>query len=416
MTSISEDSAEVQPRHDTFAALRFRDFRLLFIGRTVWQLGEQMLNAAIGWEIYERTGSAFAIGLVGLVQVLPVIVLALPAGHIADRVNRKHLTIAMQVLLALCALGLMWISFTQGSLVLFYFILLLTGVGAAFHGPASATLVPATVEPAHYASAATWSSSSWQIASMLGPALAGGLIALFAGAGYVYLLNALGCITFIVVLLLIRERPLARISTPMTRESLTAGVRFIFRTRDVLAAMTLDMFAVLLGSATALLPVYAKDILQVGPEGFGWLRAAPSAGAMMMAIFIASRPPFRNAGQLLLLAVAGFGVATIIFGLSTSFFLSLAMLWLLGALDNVSVVIRQTLLLLRVPDEMRGRISAISSVFIGSSNEIGSFESGLVASIFGPVAAVVSGGVGTLAVVAVIAAKFPSLRKLRELK
>lgn len=416
MTSTQEETTEVQPKHDAFAALRFRDFRLLFIGRTFWQLGEQMLNAAIGWEIYERTGSAFAIGLMGLVQVAPVILLALPAGHTADRVNRKHMVIAMQLLLALCGLGLAWISFTQGSLVLFYFILLLTGIGAAFHGPASSTLVPATVEPAHYGSAATWSSSLGQIASMLGPALGGWLIALFAGAGYVYLLNALGCFTYIILLLRIRERPLARISTPMTRESLTAGIKFIFNTRDVLAAMTLDMFAVLLGSATALLPVYAKDILQVGPEGFGWLRAAPSIGAMMMALFIASRPPFRNAGRALLLAVAGFGIATIIFGLSTSFFLSLAMLWLLGAMDNISVVVRHTLLLVRVPDEMRGRISAISSVFIGSSNEIGSFESGVVASILGPVGAVVTGGIGTLAVVAWVAAKFPSLRNLKELK
>ncbi len=416
MTSTQEETTEVQPKHDAFAALRFRDFRLLFIGRTFWQLGEQMLNAAIGWEIYERTGSAFAIGLMGLVQVAPVILLALPAGHTADRVNRKHMVIAMQLLLALCGLGLAWISFTQGSLVLFYFILLLTGIGAAFHGPASSTLVPATVEPEHYGSAATWSSSLGQIASMLGPALGGWLIALFAGAGYVYLLNALGCFTYIILLLRIRERPLARISTPMTRESLTAGVKFIFNTRDVLAAMTLDMFAVLLGSATALLPVYAKDILQVGPEGFGWLRAAPSIGAMMMALFIASRPPFRNAGRALLLAVAGFGIATIIFGLSTSFFLSLAMLWLLGAMDNISVVVRHTLLLVRVPDEMRGRISAISSVFIGSSNEIGSFESGVVASILGPVGAVVTGGIGTLAVVAWVAAKFPSLRNLKELK
>jgi MFS family permease len=416
MTAIPEDSTEVPLRHDTFAALRFRDFRLLFVGRTVWALGEQMLNAAIGWEIYERTGSAFAIGLVGLVQVLPVIVLALPAGHIADRVNRKKLVIVMQVLLALCGLGLAWISFTQGSLVLFYLILLLTGIGAALHGPASSTLVPASVDPEHYGSAATWASSSWQIASMVGPALAGWLIALFAGAGYIYLFNALGCATFIVLLLLMRERPLARISTPMTRESLTAGVRFIFNTRDVLGAMTLDMFAVLFGSATAMLPVYAKDILHVGPDGFGLLRAAPSIGAMMMAIFIASRPPFRNAGRAMLLAVAGFGVATIVFGLSTSFLLSFAMLWLLGALDNISVVVRQTLLLVRVPDEMRGRISAISSVFIGSSNEIGSFESGVVASILGPVGAVVSGGFGTLAVVAVIASKFPSLRRLKELK
>jgi MFS family permease len=410
------DSTPIETiRRDAFAALRFRDFRLLFIGRFIWQFGEQMLNAAVGWEIYERTGSALALGVVGLAQVLPVILLALPAGHVADRFNRKGIVIVMQIILALCGLALAAISFTQGSIVLFYLVLVLTGIGAAFHSPALAALTPATIEPAYFPNAATWSSNSWQLAAMIGPALAGFLIAAFKGAGWIYLFNALGCTLFILMLLLVRGREIERSSEPMTLRSMSAGLQFIRDTRIIFGAITLDMFAVLFGGAVALLPVFAKDILQVGPEGFGWLRAAPSIGAVVMAVFIASRVTFNNAGQTLLLAVAGFGVATIIFGLSTSFWLSVAMLFLLGALDNISVVIRSTLLLLRTPDEMRGRVSAVNSVFIGMSNELGSFESGVAAALLGPVGAVVFGGIGTLLVVTWVTWAFPQLRDLKQL-
>lgn len=414
-TAKTTETPPEKLKRDAFAALRFRDFRLLFTGRFIWQFGEQMLNAAIVWEIYERTGSALALGLVGLAQILPVILFALPSGHVADRFNRKGIVIAMQVLLALCGVALAAISFTNGSIAVFYFILFLTGVGAAFHSPALAALTPSTIEPQYFPNAATWSSNSWQLAAMTGPALAGFLIAFFKGAGWIYVINAIGCSIFIVMLLFVRGREIERSTDPVSLRSMFAGLRFIRDTPIIFGAITLDMFAVLFGGAVALLPIFAKDILQVGPEGYGWLRAAPSIGAVTMAVFIASRINFNNAGRTLLVAVAGFGAATIVFGLSTSFFLSLAMLFLLGALDNISVVIRSTLLLLRTPDEMRGRVSAVNGVFIGMSNELGSFESGIAAAILGPVGAVVFGGVGTLVVVTWIARAFPQLRELKQL-
>lgn len=403
------------PSRDAYAALRFRDFRLLFIGRFIWQLGEQMLNVAVGWEIYERTGDALALGIVGLVQVLPVILLAIPAGHVADRFPRKGVLLVTQTVLALSALGLALISATQGSLWVFYLILLITGIGAAFNSPALSALSTQTVPAEHFPNAATWTSSSWQLASMIGPALGGFLIALFKSADEIYLLNMLSCSVFVVILIVIRPRPFQRKNEPLSRKTLLAGIDYIRQDRVIFGAITLDMFAVLLGGATALLPIYAKDILQVGAEGLGWLRAAPSVGALMMAFLIANRPPFKQAGRTLLWAVAGFGIATIIFGISQSFWLSLLMLFLLGALDNISVVIRQTLLLIRTPDQMRGRVSAVNSVFIGASNELGSFQSGVAAALLGPIGAVVTGGIGTLLVVTMIAWKFPRLRELKEL-
>jgi MFS family permease len=410
-------SPPTRTQPDPFAALRFRDFRLLFFGRFIWQLGEQLLNTAVAWEIYERTGSELALGLVGLVQVLPVIVLALFAGQAADRFDRKQIIIIIQVLLAACGAALALLSLSGGSLPFVFVVLLLTGIGAAFHSPALASFIPMTIDSEHYVNAATWGSNSWQLASMLGPALGGFLISASGGAGYVYLLNVIGCGLFIGVLLLVRPKassiPLKR--EPVTRDSLLSGVRYIRAQPVIFGAITLDMFAVLFGGAVALLPVFAKDVLEVGAEGYGLMRAAPSIGAVIMALTIASRPPFTHAGRTLLIAVAGFGVATIIFGLSRSFILSLVLLALLGALDNISVVIRQTLMLTRVPDDLRGRISAVNNMFIGISNELGTFESGVTAALLGPVGAVVFGGVGTLVVVTVVIRTFPALVKLERL-
>lgn len=400
--------------HDPYAALRFPGFRRLAAGNFIASLGEMIVAVAIAWELYERTGSAFALGLVGLVQVLPVIGLALFTGQVADRVSRKRLLLATQALLMLCSLGLTLLSATQGSLVLVYFILLLTGVARAFHGPANSALLPHTIAPHALANAATWSSSSWQLATVVGPALGGFLIAQFESAAPVYALDVVASLLYVLLILGVREPKIQQTDAEktITRESLLAGVRFIRRTPVILAAITLDMFAVLFGGATALLPVFARDILQVGPEGLGWMRAAPSIGAVLMVLMIAYLPPFQRAGKVLLLAVAGFGVATIVFGLSTSFPLSLAMLVLLGALDNISVVIRSTLFLTRTPDAMRGRVSAINGMFIGISNEVGAFESGVVAGLFGPVFAVVSGGIGTIIVVTLVALKWPQMRRL----
>lgn len=407
-------------RHDPYAALRFRDFRLLAFGRFAASMGEQMVSVAIGWELYERTGSALALGLVGLVQVLPVIGLVLVAGHVADQYNRKRIVLITQILLGVCSLILAALSASQGSLVLVYLTLFAIGVLRAFNNPAASTILPQTVPPEVFTSAATWSSSAWQAAAILGPGIGGLMIGIFKSATLVFVVDAIACLIFVSMVALIRGNFTKKKKNDEEKEAVTfrtliAGFSFIRHKKIILAAITLDLFAVLFGGAVALLPVYAKDILQVGPEGLGWLRTAPSIGAIIMVLIIAHIPPFKRAGWTLLWAVAGFGVATIIFGLSTSFPLSLLMLFILGALDNISVVIRSTLMLTQTPDEMRGRVSAVNSVFIGASNELGAFESGSVAALGGPVFAVVSGGIGTLIVVSLVAYVWPEIRRLRRL-
>ncbi len=402
--------------HDPYAALRFRDFRLLLVGRFITSLGDQMLSFAIGWELWLRTNSELALGLVGLVQVIPVLVFSLPAGHVADQFNRKRIILVTQVLLAACALGLFFLSYFEGSLALIYFCLFGIGMARAFNNPATATLLPQTVPPNMFTSAATWSSSAWQLAAIIGPALAGGFVALVHNVTAIYAFDAAASLTFLWMVLLIKGRPLALAHKAATLDSLAEGIRFLRSAKELLAAITLDMFAVLLGGAVTLLPVYATDILKVGPEGLGIMRAAPSIGALLMAVSLAHRPPFQHAGRTLLLAVAGFGMATIVFGLSRYFWLSVVMLLTLGALDNISVVIRATLLLVRTPDEMRGRTSAVNSIFIGASNELGGFESGAAAALLGPVAAVVGGGIGTILVVLAVAKAWPEMRNLRTLE
>ena len=374
-----------------------------------------MLSFAIGWELWLRTHSALALGMVGLVQVIPVILLSLPAGHVADQYNRRRIVLITQLSLALCALGLAFLSYTQGSIILVYLCLFGIGAARAFNDPAASTLVPETVPPNLFSSAATWNSSTWQLASILGPAIAGLIVAFSGSVTIIYVFDALGAFTFSVLLSMIKGRqlPLARKSA--TWDSLAEGFKFMRDTKVILAAITLDMFAVLFGGAVALLPIYATDILKVGPQGMGIMRAAPSIGALIMAFLLAHLPPMKNAGRTLLLAVTGFGAFTIIFGLSNWFWLSVLMLVLLGSLDNVSVVIRSTLLLTQTPDEMRGRISGVNSIFIGISNELGSFESGFAAALFGPVIAVVAGGIGTILVVLAVAKAWPEMRHLKTL-
>ncbi|MGD0099905.1 MAG: MFS transporter [Acidobacteriota bacterium] len=402
-------------RHDPYAALRSRDFRLLLTGRFITMFGSEMLFFAISWELWLRTHKAFSLGLVGLVQVLPIFLFSLPAGHVADQYNRRRIVMITRGSYAVCALGLAWLSYTQGPLVFIYLCLLGIGVCRAFNDPASSTLLPETVPPELFASAATWSSSLWQLASIAGPAVAGLIVALGNRVTVIYLYDACGSIVFLVLLAMIRGRKLALSSKSATWDSLTEGLRFIRDTKVILAAITLDLFAVLFGGAVALLPIYATDILKVGAKGLGILRAAPSVGAVIVAFAVAHLPPFKRAGKTLLLAVAGFGIATIVFGMSKIFWLSIAMLLVLGGLDNISVIVRHTLMLTRTPDEMRGRASAVNGLFISASNELGSFESGLAASLFGPVISVVGGGIGTI-VVAVVAAKiWPEMRNLKTL-
>jgi MFS family permease len=401
--------------HDPYAALRFKDFQLLLTGRLISSFSSEMLSFAIGWELWLRTHSAFALGMVGLVQVIPVLLLSLFAGHVADQYNRKRIVLLTQVFLALCALGLAFLSYFQGSVNWVYACLLGIGVARAFNDPAAATLLPETVPPALFTSAATWNSSTWQFASIAGPAVAGIVVALSGSVTGIYVFDAVAAMIFSVLLIMIKGRqlPLARKSA--TLKSLTEGLRFVRDTKVILAAITLDMFAVLFGGAVALLPISATDILKVGATGLGVMRAAPSIGALIMAFLLAHLPAMKNAGRTLLVAVSGFGLATIVFGLSTSFWLSVGMLALLGSLDNISVVIRSTLLLTLTPDEMRGRISSVNSIFIGMSNELGSFESGVTATFLGPVLAVVAGGIGTILVVLLVTRVWPEMHQLKTL-
>lgn len=401
---------------DPYAALRVPDFLRLLSGEFIASLGEQMATVALGWELYERTSSPLALGFVGLVQVVPVILLALPAGHWADHHNRKRIVLMTQMVLVLCALALALWSYTVGPIWLVYVILMVIGIARAFNGPAAGTLVTQAVPSALFTNAATWSSSVWQLATIIGPGLGGLLFALSGSASLIYALNAgAGMLCALLIWMMkSQQAPLSGSPAP-TLDSLKEGLSFVRNTRVFLAAITLDLFAVLLGGATVLLPVFARDILMVGPTGLGWLRTAPSIGAILTSLLLVYLPPFRRAGWALLWSVAGFGLATVIFGLSESFWLSLLMLALLGAFDQVSVVVRTSLFLLRTPDAMRGRVGAINGIFIGASNELGAFESGLVAALFTPVIAVVGGGIGTVLVVLATALIWPEIRRLGRL-
>lgn len=416
-SSVSSEPKKPDSGHDPYRALRYRDFRLLLSGTFIAALGEQMVNVAIGWELYDRTHSPLALGIVGLVLVIPVILFSLPAGTVADRFSRKHIVFVAQSAMALAFLGLMVLSLTRGPLVLFYGCLLLVGSAVAFSSPASTTLLPQTVPEEIFEQAARWESTSWQLAAVLGPSLGGLLIALLHSAAPVYGLNVGIALLVACFMLLLRGRgqQVIRRGEQTTVGVLLEGVRFLGKTQVILAAITLDLFAVLFGGATALLPIYARDILHVGPSGLGWMLAAPSIGAVCVAFLIAHVPPFKKAGRTLLLVVAGFGVATGIFGLSRVFWLSFLMLCLLGGLDNVSVVIRSTLLLTRTPDNMRGRVASVNTLFVSMSNQLGGFESGLAAQFFGPVIAVTGGGIGTLVVVALVAMFWPEMRRLGRL-
>ena len=402
--------------HDPFAALRFRDYRLHTLALLLAVMGSQMQSVAIGWELYERTSSPLALGGVGLVQIIPVMLLTLPAGHVADRFERKHTVMWTLIMMALCSVGLAVLSSREGSIALIYVCLGLSGVARAFNQPASEAMLPQLVPLGLFSNAATWHSSAFQLATIVGPALGGLLIALQNRATGVYQADALFTFASFGLIALIASQQATRSTEPISLKSLVGGIRFVRHEPVILAAIALDMFAVLLGGAVTLLPIYAKDILHVGATGLGWLRAAPSIGAVLVAIALAYLPPIQQAGKTLLWSVAGFGLVTIVFGLSHSFWLSLLMLGLSGAFDNVSVVIRRTLVQVRTPDHLRGRVSAVNSVFISTSNELGGFESGLAAALLGPMLAVVAGGIGTIAVVLTVAFLSPQMRQLTTLE
>lgn len=443
---------QVRKKHDPYAALRLRDYRFYAAGNVAGVIGWQMISVVVGWELYERTNSKTALGLVGLVQVVPLLLFSLHAGHMVDRYSRRAIILISQIVLTAaglllgiaslksehipnlpvlqwtnhqCAAMAAWLHesnfhFDDPYVPLMFGLLFVNAAARVLNQPAKQAFLPQLVPPALFSNAITWNSSLFEICSMAGPALGGGMVAMLQTTGEtaaswafpaVYFLNAALQLAQFVSLLPVHAHSQPRTKEPVTLDSLSAGVRYVWNTKIILATLTLDLFAVILGGATALLPVYARDILNVGPAGLGWLRAAPSIGAFSMAIALAHLPPMQRAGRNMLWAVAGFGLATIVFGYSRNFWLSLGMLVFTGAFDNVSVVIRHTLVQTLTPDAMRGRVSAVNGIFIGSSNQIGTLESGLTAAWLGTVTSVVVGGVGTIIVVMFAAMAWPELRK-----
>ena len=401
----------IEVGHDRYAVLRLASFRRFWIGNIVSILGLQMQSVTVVWEVYRRTGRPLDVGLVGLVQVIPVFSLALLAGHVADRIDRRLVLIGALALSVLASLGLAVVSLFQWHIGAMFFFLFLVGVARAFQQPAKSSLVPQLVPRAIFSTAVTWNLGGFQMAAIAGPAIAGWLLAWFGYPHVIYLLQAAAATLFILLVWRIERQATEERHEAATLHSLAEGVRFVWHNKVILGAMALDMFAVLLGGATALLPVFAKDILDVGPSGYGWMASAPAVGALAMSLALMHRRPMGKAGLTLLWAVAGFGVAIIVFGLSRSFPLSLTALFCTGAFDCISVVVRHTLVQMNTPDRMRGRVSAISGMFISASNELGEFESGLLASVTSPVISVVAGGIGTIVVVATAAAAIPQLRR-----
>jgi len=371
----------------------------------------QMLSVAVSWDLYVQTKSALVLGNVGFVQVAPFILFALFAGHVADRYDRRR-TLILTQLLFLAASLLLMVGFRSVAVV--YSCLFLTAFGRAFQWPARQALLPHIVVPGTLGNAITWNSTVQEISSVSGPAVAGILLA-SAGSRTVYLIQAVcACLTVVCYFgLRYRSAPAPDAPAP-TAKSLLEGMHFVRDNKLILSAISLDLFAVLFGGATALLPIYAADILHAGARGLGWLRAAPSVGSVTMALVLAHSPKIHRAGAALLWAVGGFGIATIVFGVSRSFGLSLAMLALTGAFDNVSVVLRQSLIQTKTPNYVRGRVLAFSSIFISSSNQFGAVESGWTAAWFGAVPSVAGGGLATIAVVAICAAVSAPLRKWRQ--
>jgi MFS family permease len=384
--------------------------RRFALGRGAAVLGMQIVSVAVGWYLYDRTGDPWKLGLVGLVEVVPVILLLIPAGLVSDRFPRRDVSIVATLVAVFAVIGLAAATALTAPLWLIYAWLTLLGVSRAFGQPASGSYVPELMTPEERPRLNALIAASYEAAAILGPATAGLLIAATRGAAVPLALAALGQVGFVIALLTLpRRAPHVDPDAVHSPRELLAGVRFIRSTPVFLAAITLDLLAVLLAGSIALLPVYAKDILHVGPAGLGWLRTAPSLGALLMSLAATRMKPWRRPGRVLLLAVAGFGFATVGFGLSRSFWLSIAFLFLVSLFDMISVIVRMTLEQNLTPDGLRGRVSAINYVFVGLSNELGAFESGAVAALIGPVATVVGGGIAGVVAVLAVAWAWPQL-------
>ncbi|AWM35496.1 MFS transporter [Hymenobacter nivis] len=417
--------------HDPYAALRLPDFRRLITARVLFSVATQIQGVVVSWQIFELTKDPLALGLIGLAEAIPSITVSLYAGHVADSVRRKRIIVPAVAVLFACALALFWLAhpgqaglLARGRFHLgvfnatvvwpLYLVIFVSGIARGFMGPALFSFMPQLLPDRSFLpNAVTWNSTTWQASAVLGPAI-GGLLFAHLGKEFAYgtdvVLEGLALVLFITIAS--RELPPIEGEQLGLKESILSGVKFIFGNQIVLAALSLDMFAVLFGGAVALLPIFASDVLKAGPDALGYLRAAPAVGSVAMAVWLTFSPLKRGAGRKMLWAVAGFGAATVAFALSTNLYLSMFLLFLTGTFDSVSVIVRSTLVHTYTPEYMKGRVSAVNSIFIGSSNELGSFESGAAAKLMGTVPSVVFGGLMTMVVVAVTTWKADKLRGL----
>ena len=406
---------------DPYAALRFKEFNIFLILRFILVFGWSMQFIIIEWEVYNLTKDPLSLGLIGLCEVIPAISMALFAGHIVDQKEKKKLFVYAVSAFLLVSFGYYFITspfaysnYTDDKILIgIYILVFLGGFIRSFFGPIIFSLIALMVPKKIYPNAATWSSSTWQLAVVIGPAFAGFSIAWIGVHTSMGIVLTSIIVALILSIFFIKTKPILnpKIGEPIIK-SLKAGISFVYNSKSILVALTLDMVAVLFGGAIALLPIYAQDILQVGSEGFGILRAAPAVGSVIIMFISAHIPLTRNAGKKLLFAIFGFGLSIIAFGISSIFWVSVLALFMYGVTDGISMIIRQTILQLKTPDEYRGRVASVNSIFIGSSNELGAFESGFTAKIMGTVPAVVFGGVMTILTVGFTALKFPGFTKL----
>jgi MFS family permease len=401
------------------SAFLSRDFRLYQTARLLVILGAEAQSVAVAWQVYQITHSALDLGLTGLALFAPGILFMLAAGHVADRYDRRHIILTCYAIQALCTAALLRFALhPTGRVWPIYAVLLGVGLGRAFSGPASSALLPSLVPKQHFVNAITWGAIVFQIANIAGPAVGGLLFTLhltgqltpWNGAAVVYAFSLVTLLGFLALVGAMRTRPVRVVKNAFNLETMLAGFKYVWHAKLLLGSISLDLFAVLLGGATALLPIYATDILHAGPRGLGLLRAMPAVGALAVSLIMTVRPIKHDAGKIMLLCVAIFGAATVVFGISRTIWVSLVALVLVGASDMISVVIRASILQLATPPEMRGRVSAVNWLFVGASNEFGGFESGVTAQWWGAVRAVVVGGIGSLLVTGVAAAIFPALR------
>lgn len=410
---------EAGGKHDPYAVLRLPEFRLYIVARLCITLAMQIQAVIVGWQIYDITQDPLSLGLIGLAEAIPSIIVSLYAGYIADMVSRKKIIVVVIVALLLCSAALLYFTLDisnvlelYGTLPI-YVIIFISGIARGFMGPAVFSFMPQLVANKQlYGNAITWSSTTWQAASLAGPA-AGGLIYGFAGITAAYATDAALVLLSLTAFAFIDAKPLPENINPQNlKESLRSGIKFVFGNQVILSAISLDLFAVLFGGAVALLPIFASDILDAGPQGLGFLRAAPAVGSVLMAVMLAYYPMQADAGKKMLWSVTGFGMCIILFGLSRNFWFSMGLLALSGAFDSISVIIRSTLIHTLTPEYMKGRVSSVNNIFVGSSNEIGAFESGFTAKLMGVVPAVLFGGIMTLVVVGVTSLKADKLRTL----